>query len=361
MVQLYNFSPGPAMVPKDVLMQLQSALIDYDGLGLSIAEVSHRSLEFKAIVDQSIQDFKTLLAIPDNYQVIFLTGGARSQFSMIPMNFTSQCNSAAYLDFGHWGHLAIEDARSYCDVKVVADNRNNQRSSILAEDQWADYSDCAYLYTVDNETVDGLELNFIPQAHNVPLISDMSSNILSRPFDLSRYGMVFACAQKNLGIAGISVAIIRDDLLQRSPLSGTPILYQYQHILAKNSLPNTVPTVPWYALSLVLRWIKAAGGLTVMAERNQRKADKLYGFIDNNDFYINEIVSDSRSRMNVVFSLRDESKNQSFLQQAKQAGLYNLKGHKAVGGMRASIYNAMPEAGVDALIEFMQAFAIKIK
>jgi phosphoserine aminotransferase len=359
--QVYNFSPGPAMVPREVLEQLQYALLDYEGMGLSIAEISHRSLEFKAIVEESIADLRELLNIPSNYQVLFLTGGARSQFSMIPMNFAAQQRKAAYLDFGHWGHLAIDDVRAYCDVKVVADNRENQRQCIIAEDQWSDYSDCAYLYAVDNETVDGLELSFTPDSGDVPLISDMSSNILSRPFDLSRYAMIFACAQKNLGIAGISIAIIRDDLLQRDPLDCTPIMYRYQHIQAKDSLPNTVPTVPWFTLGLVLKWIKKEGGLSVMAERNQRKADKLYRFIDNNDFYINMIALDSRSRMNVVFHLRDESKNQAFLQQAKQAGLHNLKGHKAIGGMRASIYNAMPEEGVDALLEFMRDFSASVK
>ena len=355
-MKIYNFSAGPAMLPEEVMLQAQEEFVSWNNTGVSMMEMPHRSEEFKNIAAESIQDMRDLLDIPDNYQVLFLHGGGRSQFAMIPMNLLGNYERAAYVNFGLWGHLAIEEARKYCEVSVVADNNPGSRTCVPSQSSWDDFSDHAYLYTVDNETVNGLEFNYTPHTGDVPLVSDMSSNLLSRPFDIKSYGLVFACAQKNLGPSGVTVVIVRDDLLNRGMLPGTPSMFNYKVHAENHSMYNTSPTYSWYVVGLVLKWIKRQGGLEAMGLQNQRKSKKLYDYIDSEDFYINDIPKDSRSRMNVVFNLVDDNLNADFLQQAKQAGLVNLKGHRLVKGMRASIYNAMPEEGIDALIDFMSQF-----
>lgn len=358
---VYNFSAGPAMLPKAVLQQAQAEMLSWQQKGMSVMEVSHRSDDFIRLAEQSESDLRELLEIPANYQVIFFAGGATSQFSMVPMNFMNRNKLACYVETGQWSQKAIEEAQRFAEVNVVTPIKKTAgKVFIQPQSDWSNsFLDPkpAYVHYTPNETIDGVEFHWIPKTQGIPLIADMSSTLLSRPIDISAYGMIYAGAQKNIGPAGLTVIIIREDLLQEI-LPNTPILYNYA-IHAKNkSCYNTPPTYSWYLAALVFAWLKEQGGLVKIAERNQRKANKLYQFIDQHDFYSNNVDPSCRSWMNVPFSLNDSSLDQKFLQQAEAAGLTNLKGHRLVGGMRASIYNAMPEAGVDALIEFMEDFAV---
>jgi phosphoserine aminotransferase len=354
-MRAYNFSAGPAMIPTEVLMQVREELLDWHGQGTSVMEISHRGEDFRALAAESERDFRELLSIPEDYHVLFVQGGGRGQFSMVPMNLLRGKTTADYVNTGVWSGLAAKEASKYCQINQVASSESSGFTTIPATAEWSLNPEAAYVHIVDNETVNGVEYSFIPNTASVPLVSDMSSNILSRPIDIRRYGLIYAGVQKNIGPAGMAVVIVRKDLVGQA-LPMTPCLYDYQNHVDQHSLYNTPPTFSWYVCALVFKWLKKQGGVEAMAKVNARKAAKLYQFIDESDFYSNQIEPQYRSRMNVVFRLRDESLNAVFLEQAKAAGLLYLKGHQLIGGMRASIYNAMPESGVDALLNFMGDF-----
>lgn len=357
MRKVYNFSAGPAMLPTDVLIEAQAEMLDWQGTGMSIMELGHRGSEFKRVAEQAEADLRELMAIPKNYHVLFLTGGATAQFAMIPMNFFGKNKQADYIDTGIWSKKAIDEAKRYGTIHVAAHLEfRDHLAYIPHQDTWKLNQDAAYLHYTPNETIEGIEFNWIPQLSHVPLVADMSSMILSRPIDVTQYGLIYAGAQKNMGQAGITIVIIRDDLVQDA-FPFTPTLYKYKTHTEHHSFYNTPPTFSWYITSLVLAWTKRQGGVTKLYEINKRKAAKLYHFIDQHpEFYASHIHPECRSIMNVVFTMRDEALIPLFLEQAAKAGLTNLKGHRTIGGLRASIYNAMPEAGVDALIHFMAAF-----
>jgi len=356
MNRVYNFSPGPAMLPEAVLRQAQAEMLDWNNSGMSVMEIGHRGAEFKALAEQAEADLRELLTIPKNYHVLFLAGGATTQFAMVPLNLMGHHKTADYLDTGIWSKKAIDEAKRYEQVNVVAQTKiENDLIFIPDQAQWLLNPAAAYLHITPNETIEGIELHSTPKV-NVPLVADMTSVILSKPINVKDYGVIYAGAQKNIGQAGITVVIIREDLV-REPLPRTPSLYSYKVQVENKSFYNTPPTYAWYIASLVLAWTKQQGGVTAMAERNQRKAKKLYSFIDKHaEFYVNSVRPDCRSIMNVPFNIKDEKLTQVFLEEATRAGLTNLKGHRLSGGIRASIYNAMPEAGVDALIELMADF-----
>ena len=348
-----NFSAGPAMLPEPVLSQMQNELLDFQGSGMSIMEVSHRGQLFGSVQEEIERDLSKLLNLPPGYRIILMHGGAQAQFSMIPMNFCNHNNATpAYIQTGHWGRLAVKAARQYVNPFMI----DQPGSVTMPEAGWNIPDDASYVYMVDNETVNGIEFNHPPSVGDIPLISDMSSNFLSRPVDLTDYGMVFACAQKNLGIAGVTVAIVSEELLAREVLPFTPPLYAYREVLAKSSTPNTPATFSWYVMGLVLKWVKAQGGLSAMNELAVERSQLLYDFIDSSSFYHAPVEEVSRSRMNVPFLLADEALQDAFLKQAETVGLTHLKGHKAVGGCRASLYNSMTVSGVQSLIAFMKAF-----
>ena len=356
MTRNYNFSAGPSALPEDVLKQAQQELLDWHGLGLSIMEMSHRSKEFVAVATEAEQDLRDLMKIPDNYKVLFMQGGASSQFSMIPMNLLRGKTTADYINTGDWSIKAIKEASRYCDVNVVATTEADNFTSAPAQSELKLNPDAAYVHYTPNETIRGVEFDYIPDTGDVPLVADMSSNILSRPIDVSRFGMIYAGAQKNIGPAGLTVVIVREDLLG-DVLPATPALYDYKVNADADSMLNTPPTFGWYLAGLVFKWLKAQGGVEAIAELNRRKAEKLYAAIDGNPFYSNPVAINSRSWMNVPFILANADLDKLFLQEAEEKGLLNLPGHRSVGGMRASIYNAVPEEGVDALIAFMQDFS----
>lgn len=356
MTRNYNFSAGPSALPEDVLKLAQQELLDWHGLGLSIMEMSHRSPEFVGVAAEAEQDLRDLMQIPDHYKVLFMQGGASSQFSMIPMNLLRGKTTADYINTGDWSKKAIKEATRYCDVNVVANMEDNNFTRAPSQDELKLNPEAAYVHYTPNETIRGVEFDYIPDTGDVPLIADMSSNILSRPVDVSRFGMIYAGAQKNIGPAGLTVVIIREDLLGNT-LPSTPALYDYKVTAGADSMLNTPPTFGWYLAGLVFKWLKAQGGVEAMAEVNRRKAKKLYSVIDSNPFYSNPVAVNARSWMNVPFILANAELDKLFLAEADKNGLLNLPGHRSVGGMRASIYNAVPEVGVDALIDFMQDFS----
>ncbi len=356
MSKIYNFSAGPATLPEEVLRQAQIDLLDYQHSGLSILEMTHRSKGFQQIADQAEADLREVLSIPADYSVLFLAGGGRTQFAMVPMNLAAENPKMAYAETGIWSELAIQEARIYGEVTIAASSKANKHTRLPAATDWQIPKDAAYLHYTDNETVHGLEFPSPPESQGLPLVSDMSSNLLSRPVDISRYGIIYACAQKNLGPAGITIVIIRNELLARKPFDFTPNMLRYANQAADKSLYNTPPTFPWYVAGLMFQWVKKSGGVEKFAELNRLKSSQLYDVIDESAFYINPVDPAGRSRMNVVFTLANPDLTPQFLQEAQKHGLYNLKGHRAVGGIRASIYNAMPQAGVDALIAFMRDF-----
>lgn len=356
MTRKYNFSAGPSALPQAVLEQAQQELLDWRGHGLSIMEMSHRSPEFVSVAEKAELDLRDLMSIPDNYKVLFMQGGATSQFSMIPMNLLRGKTTADYINTGDWSKKAIKEASRYCEVNIAATTEADNFTSVPTQAELKLNPDAAYVHYTPNETIRGLEFDYIPETGDVPLVADMSSTILSRPVDVSRFGMIYAGAQKNIGPAGLTVVIIRDDLLGET-LPGTPALYDYKVTADAGSMHNTPPTYGWYLAGLVFQWLKDQGGVDAITEVNRRKAEKLYSAIDNCDFYSNPVAHNARSWMNVPFILANADLDKQFLQEAEAAGLLNLPGHRSVGGMRASIYNAVPEDGVDALIEFMLAFA----
>lgn len=355
MSDIYNFSAGPAVLPRAVLEQARDELLDWHGSGMSVMEMSHRSKEYLSIAEQAEADLRELLSIPDNYRVLFLQGGATSQFCMVPMNLLRGKQRADYVNTGAWSKKAIAEAQRYCDVSVVASSEDTGFSSIPAFDSWRLNKDAAYLHYTPNETIGGVEFHWIPDSGNVPLVADMSSTILSRPLDVSRYGVIYAGAQKNIGPAGLTLVLVRRDLLGRADPK-CPAMLNWQVADDNDSMYNTPPTFALYLAGLVFDWLEAQGGLAAMETLNRRKAQKLYGAIDGSDFYANPVEIASRSLMNVPFTLADDALDKLFLQQSEEAGLLNLKGHRSVGGMRASIYNAVSEAAVDVLITFMQDF-----
>lgn len=357
MRKVWNFSAGPGMLPEEVLLQAQGELLDWQGTGVSIMELGHRGPEFKIVADQAEADLRELMDIPKNYHVLFLTGGATAQFAMVPLNLFTQKDQGDYVDTGIWSKKAIAEAERYGKVNLAAKlETKSGLLSIPSQDKWSLNPNAAYVHITPNETIEGVQFHWVPQTGDVPLVADMSSMILSEPIDVSQYGLIYAGAQKNLGQAGITVVIIRDDLIKvASPR--TPTLYSYKVQAENKSFYNTPPTFAWYILGLVLDWTKRQGGVKKFTEINNRKAQKLYSFIDaNKEFYINPIHPDSRSKMNIPFNLKTPELTESFLQKATKEGLAHLKGHRLSGGVRASLYNAMPEQAVDDLVSFMKEF-----
>lgn len=355
MTRVFNFSAGPAAVPTAVIERAQSEMLDWQGSGMSVMEMSHRGKEFMSIAAQAEADIRELLAIPDNYKVLFLQGGASSQFAMVPINLLRGKTSVDYINTGAWSKKAIAEAKRFCDVNVAATTEAGKFTTTPTQDELTLSADAAYVHYTPNETIGGVEFPYVPETGDVPLVADMSSTILSRPVDISKYGVIYAGSQKNMGPAGLTVVIVRDDLIGQ-PTDGAPAMFDYKTHADNNSMYNTPPTYSWYLAGLVFDWLKQKGGLAAMAEINKRKSDALYAAIDGSDFYGTPVALDSRSRMNVPFTLADAELDSVFLTEARQAGLVTLKGHRSVGGMRASIYNAMPEEGVQALIDFMADF-----
>ena len=359
MDQIYNFSAGPAVLPKEVLQQARDEMLDWHGSGMSVMEMSHRGKEFMSIAEKTESDLRELIGIPQNYRVLFLQGGASSQFSMVPMNLLRGKKKADYINTGQWSAKAIEEANRYCAVNVAASSEEANFTYAPTQDKWHLDPEAAYIHYTSNETIGGVEFNWIPETDpnsSIPLVADMSSNILSRPLDVTHFGLIYAGAQKNLGPAGLTLVIIREDLLGM-PIAGTPTLYDYQIHAKNDSMYNTPPTYAMYITGLVFAWLKKKGGLAAMEKINIAKANLLYGLLDNTDFYHCPVVQSDRSRMNVPFTLKNPALDKAFLKQAKANGLIQLKGHRSVGGMRASIYNAMPIEGVAKLATFMKEFA----
>ncbi|WP_394173134.1 3-phosphoserine/phosphohydroxythreonine transaminase [Thalassotalea litorea] len=357
MKEIYNFCAGPAMLPKPVMALAQAEFLNWNHTGCSVMELSHRGPEFMALAAKAEQDLRDILDIPDNYKVLFCHGGGRGQFSAVPQNLLTKTGKADYIVTGSWSKSAVSEAKKYGDIHVLEPVVEIQgEKQVLPSSQWDLSTDADYVHYCPNETVDGIEIFELPDTGEVPLVADMSSTILSRPIDVSKFGLIYAGAQKNIGPSGLTIVIVREDLLGRA-MPTVPEIFNYQTLANNDSMFNTPPTYAWYLASLVFSWLKELGGLTAMEARNRNKANRLYDYIEQSDFYTSKIATANRSTMNVPFYLRDESLNTAFLQQAKAAGLLALKGHRSVGGMRASIYNAMPIEGVDALIEFMQLFA----
>ncbi|MDD3759737.1 MAG: 3-phosphoserine/phosphohydroxythreonine transaminase [Acidithiobacillus sp.] len=354
--EIYNFGAGPAVLPKPVLAQVQEELPDWHGSGMSVMEMSHRGREYMGIIAQAEADLRALLAIPENYRVLFLQGGASQQFAMVPMNLLAG-GRAAYVETGIWSRKASSEARRFGEIDVIASNAGVADHAVPRQESWQLRPEHRYCHIADNETIDGIEFDFIPELGEVPLVSDASSNILSKPLDVSRFGLIYAGAQKNIGPAGLTLVIVREDLLGKAGPQ-VPTMLNYAVHAENNSMYNTPPTFAIYVAGLVFRWLLQQGGLPAMAEINARKATALYATIDGSEgFYRNDVATANRSRMNVPFFLRDSRLDGEFLHEAGQQGLLQLKGHRLLGGMRASIYNAMPEAGVRALVDFLHDFA----
>jgi phosphoserine aminotransferase len=355
MVKVCNFSAGPAMLPAEVMQWAAQELLDWKGTGMSVMEMSHRSAEFVSIAHTAEADLRELLAIPDNYRVLFLQGGASSQFAMVPLNLLRGKRGADYINTGYWSRQAINEAKRFCEINVAASSEGSGFMAIPDLASWRLDPDAAYVHYTPNETIGGVEFHWIPDIPDVPLVADLSSTILSRPFNVANHAVIYAGAQKNIGPAGLTVVIVRDDLIG-DPAPGTPAMFSYRNHAEAESMYNTPSAFAWYMAGLVFKWLKEQGGLKAMAERNLHKAEKLYAAIDASCFYRNPVTPTCRSRMNVPFTLADPSLDKSFLDKAAKVGLHALNGHRSVGGMRASIYNAMPEESVDTLIEFMAEF-----
>ncbi|GAB6141861.1 3-phosphoserine/phosphohydroxythreonine transaminase [Methylosoma difficile] len=355
MSRVFNFSAGPSAFPEAVLEQAQRELLEWRDSGMSVMEMSHRGKHFSIIAEELESDLRQLLAVPENYQVLFLQGGASAQFSLIPQNILKDKTKACYIKTGAWSEKAIKDAAAYCEVVVSASSEASKFTSIPNPDEWQLDQDAAYLHYTSNETIHGVEFGEIPDSQGLPLVSDMSSNILSRKIDVSRFGLIYAGTQKNMGPAGVTVVIVRDDLVGFAQKT-TPSVFNYAEQAKNQSMLNTPATYNWYLVGLVLKWLQGQGGVKAIEQRNIAKAGLLYSAIDESSLYHNPVEVSARSRMNVPFILADESLDKPFLAAAEANGLFELKGHRSVGGMRASIYNAMPEEGVKALIDFMAEF-----
>ncbi|MCK6369719.1 MAG: 3-phosphoserine/phosphohydroxythreonine transaminase [Gammaproteobacteria bacterium] len=356
MGRIYNFSAGPATLPVEVLEQARDEMLDWNGRGSSVMEVSHRSKAFIKVAEQAESDLRELMAVPDDYAVLFLQGGATQQFALIPMNLSTPEQGVDYLVTGQWSKKATAEARTLRRVHIVADGASLNFADVPSRSSWDLSPDAAYVHYCPNETIGGLEFHDVPDVGAVPLVADMSSTILSRPVDVRKFGLIYAGAQKNIGPAGLVVMIVRRDLLERVQTT-VPNILRFASHAKEGSMLNTPPTFSWYVAGLVFAWLKRQGGLGRIGEVNKRKAEKLYRAIDESGYYRNPVAPAYRSWMNVPFTLPDAGLDAAFLAEAAEAGLAELKGHRSVGGMRASIYNAMPEAGVDSLISFMADFA----
>jgi len=354
-VRVFNFAAGPAALPLEVLEQAREEMLDWQGSGMSVMEVSHRSKAFVAVAEQAEADLRELMASPENYRVLFLQGGATGQFSAIPLNLTSAGDTALYLNTGAWSQKAITEAKRYCEVSVLADEKSSHYSTVPAAASYCVAAGAAYFHYTPNETIGGVEFDYVPNCGAVPLIADMSSTILSRAVDVSRFGLIYAGAQKNIGPSGLCLVIVREDLLGRAR-AGTPAILDYASMAKEKSMLNTPPTFGIYMAGLLFQWLKRQGGLMVVGERNRHKAEALYRAIDESGYYQNPVARNARSWMNVPFTIPDPTLEKTFCAEALAAGLTNLEGHRSVGGMRASIYNAMPMQGVQALIDFMGDF-----
>ncbi len=355
MERIFNFSAGPATLPQEVLEQARDELVNWHGSGMSVMEMSHRGKEYMSIHAEAEADLRELLGIPSNYKVLFLQGGATSQFAMIPMNLLRGKASADYLNTGEWSKKAIKEAKKYGNVNVVASSEDKNFSYAPTQDAWKLDPNAAYVHYTPNETIGGVEIFWTPKTGNVPLVADMSSNILSRPIDVSQFGLIYAGAQKNIGPAGLTLVIVRDDLIGQT-IPGTPTLFDYKVNADNDSMYNTPPTYAIYIAGLVFKHLKAKGGLTAMEQTNRAKAQLLYDALDASNFFQSPVARENRSLMNIPFTLKDSALDEEFLKAAKARGMIQLKGHRSVGGMRASIYNAMPIKGVETLVGLMKDF-----
>jgi phosphoserine aminotransferase len=356
MPRITNFSAGPATLPVTVLQQVQAELLDWQGSGMSVMEMSHRDKEFMSIAAAAEADLREIMGVPQNYKVLFLQGGATAQFSAIPLNLLRGKTGVDYVVTGDWGKKAAKEAGRYAKVNIAASSEADKYTHIPARNGWKLDPDAAYVHITPNETIHGVEFHAEPDTGGVPLVADMSSNILSRPVDVAKYGLIYAGAQKNIGPSGITIVVVREDLLgQALPL--TPGVFDYKAMADNDSMLNTPPCFSWYVAGLVFKHIKALGGLTAVEKINAAKAALLYNYIDAQDFYRNPVQKADRSRMNIPFTLANAELDADFLKGAKAAGLSGLKGHRSVGGMRASIYNAMTQDGVQQLVDYMKEFA----
>jgi phosphoserine aminotransferase len=353
--RIFNFGAGPATMPVEVLEKAKWELVAWRDAGMSVMEMSHRGEEFMKIAADAEADLRTLLKIPKTYKVLFLQGGATLHFSAVPMNLLRGGKKADYVNTGEWSKKAIAAARQYCEVNVAASSEDRNFTYVPKQNAWKRSKDAAYLHVCTNETIGGLEFHWTPDTGGTPLVADMSSHILSKPIDVSKFGLIYAGAQKNIGPAGLVVVIAREDLLG-SASPQTPNVLDYKAMADADSMINTPPTFSLYLAGLTFKWLLERGGLAAVERANIAKAKLLYGYIDGQDFYSNPIEKQDRSRMNVPFRMRDEKLDAKFLREAEERGLSQLKGHRSVGGMRASIYNAMPTEGVEALVEFMEEF-----
>ncbi|HET9700681.1 MAG TPA: 3-phosphoserine/phosphohydroxythreonine transaminase [Burkholderiales bacterium] len=358
MGRIYNFSAGPAVLPEEVLAQARDEMLDWHGSGMSVMEMSHRGKEFVAIAGQAEADLRELMGIPASYKVLFLQGGASAQFAMVPMNLLRGKKSADYINTGEWAKKAIKEAKKYGAVNVAASSEDKNFTYAPKQAQWKADPDAAYVHYTPNETIGGVEFHWVPETGSIPLVADMSSNILSRPADVSRFGVIYAGAQKNVGPAGLTIVIVREDLMGQT-VPGTPTMFDYKTQADNESMYNTPPTYAIYVAGLVFQWLKRKGGLAAMEQHNVAKAQLIYDLLDTTEFYRSPVAREDRSRMNIPFTLKSEALDEEFLKQAKSHGMVQLKGHRSVGGMRASIYNAMPVSGVQALVDFMKDFARK--
>ncbi|WP_206485566.1 3-phosphoserine/phosphohydroxythreonine transaminase [Thalassotalea sp. G2M2-11] len=358
---VYNFSAGPAMLPSQVMQRAQQEFLNWQDTGCSVMEMSHRSKEFIALAQKAESDLRQLMHIPDNYKVLFCHGGGRGQFSAVPLNLLPVGKKADYVVSGSWSKAAAEEARNFGDINTI--NVVEEKDGLIQvknTEQWSLSEDAAYIHYCPNETVDGIEMFDIPNTNGVPLIADMSSTILSREIDVSQFAMIYAGAQKNIGPSGLTIVIIDEQLLGNARKE-TPCIMNYQLIADNDSMYNTPPTYAWYLAGLVFQWLNDQGGVSAIAKLNQQKARLIYQYVDQSTCYHNHIIDKNRSLMNIPFWLVDESLNEQFLAQAKAQGLVALKGHRSVGGMRASIYNAMPIEGVEKLVDFMKKFEQEVK
>lgn len=360
MSRVYNFSAGPTVLPVSVLEQAQKELVEFRSSGMSVMEMSHRSKEYQAIFDEAKSDLIDIMDIPDNYEVLFLQGGASTQFAMIPLNLISRTGKMDIVNTGTWTSRALEEAKKYGEVNVVASSKDKMYSYIPALSREMFSKDASYVHIASNNTIYGTRYTRLPDTGDVPLVADMSSNILSEVYDVSKFGIIFAGAQKNMGPSGVCVVIIRKDLIGHA-MSITPTMLDYKIHVENDSMYNTPPTFSIYICGLVYKWVKEQGGVKEIQKANEAKANLLYDFLDQSDMFKGTVVKEDRSLMNIPFVTGNEALDEQFIKQAKQLGLVNLKGHRSVGGMRASIYNAMPYEGVKALVEFLKKFEVENK
>jgi len=354
-MRVWNFSAGPAVLPEEVLQQAAAEMLDWRGSGMSVMEMSHRGKEFIGIAAKAEADLRALLAVPPSYKVLFLQGGAIAENAIVPMNLLRGRSVADYVNTGEWSKKSLKEAKKYCEVHIAASAEDRNFTYVPAQSGWKLSRDAAYVHVCTNETIGGVEYQWTPDTGAIPLVADMSSHILSRPVDIAKYGVIYGGAQKNAGPAGLTLVIVREDLLDRA-LPVTPSAFHWKEQAAADSMLNTPPTYAIYVAGLVFEWLQAQGGLAAMEKRNVAKAKLIYDCLDRSSFYLSPVRKDDRSRMNVPFKLRDESLDDAFLKGAKERGMVQLKGHRAVGGMRASIYNAMPLEGVQTLVGYMKEF-----